>query len=390
MHSLNNLMNHISKMGDKPDNKRPRQSSTDSETSGFMCNKCEFLYEKSVSCSGCKLSFCLKCARVTETLYNCIVAGEMDDFHWTCRSYKSTFPSLQNISASLEDFKGKYDYRMTNLEEKVNHIELTTKQEVTSQVSSMKEEIINSLKVDINSVVDKRNLELEDRKRRELNITFFNLMEHSSDNTSENKKADELDIRVISASLGIENLNITAFYRLGKKEPAKTRPLRVVLDSKSQRKFLLENAKYISSKTPETYQRVIIAKDLTPEQRKERCEKYQEKKRRKNQNQAPARHYEQQPPSPMDARAVTPPTKQYIYREPLAAAMVIQDKPPSPIGHADLLHESHRNMLTDSQIEAQHGAYDQSTITNLTNVDETFIGGLSQQVTAGPSTTSPH
>ena len=122
-----------------------------------MCNKCEFLYEKSISCSGCKLSFCLKCAKVTEALYNCIVAGEMDDFHWTCRSCKSTFPSLQNISASLDDYKGKYDYRMTNLEEnfKVNNIELTTKQEVTSQVlvSSMREEIINSLKVVINSVV---------------------------------------------------------------------------------------------------------------------------------------------------------------------------------------------------------------------------------------------
>ena len=78
----------------------------------------------------------------------------------------------------------------------------------------MKEEIINSLKVDINSVVDKRNLELEDRKRRELNITIFNLMEHSSDNTSENKKADELDIRFISVSLGIENLNITTSFFL--------------------------------------------------------------------------------------------------------------------------------------------------------------------------------
>ena len=194
-------------------------------------------------CSGCKLSFCLKCTKVTEALYNCIVAGEMDDFYWTFRSCKSTSTSLRNISDSLEDFKGKYDYRMTYLEEKVNHIELTTKQGVTSQVSSMKEESINSLKVDINSVVDKRNLELEDRKRRELNITIFNLMEHSSDNTAENKKADELDIRAITASLGIENLNITTFYRLGKKKPAKTCPLRVVLDSKSQRKFLLENAK---------------------------------------------------------------------------------------------------------------------------------------------------
>ena len=85
-------------------------------------------------------------------------------------------------------------------------------------------------------------MELEDRKRRELNISIFNLMEHSSDNTAENKKAAELDIRVISASLGIDNLNITIFYGLGKKEPTQTCPLRVVLDSKSQRKFLLENA----------------------------------------------------------------------------------------------------------------------------------------------------
>ena len=48
----------------------------------------------------------------------------------------------------------------------------------------MKEENINSLKVGINLVVDRRNLELEDRKRRELNITILNLMVHSSDNTA--------------------------------------------------------------------------------------------------------------------------------------------------------------------------------------------------------------
>ena len=70
---------------------------------------------------------------------------------------------------------------MSNLEEKVGNLEQTTKQEVTTQVSKMKDEIIDSLKEDINKVVDTRNRELEDRKRREMNITIFNLLEHDSD-----------------------------------------------------------------------------------------------------------------------------------------------------------------------------------------------------------------
>ena len=110
----------------------------------------------------------------------------MNAFHWSCKCCKSTFQSLQNISASLADFKGNYENRMSNLMQKVENIKPTTKQEVTSQISSMKQDIIDSLKSDINVVVNKRNRELEDRKRRELNITLFNLPEHNSEDNSEN------------------------------------------------------------------------------------------------------------------------------------------------------------------------------------------------------------
>ena len=49
-------------------------------------HKCEpLLVDKTIFSSGCKLTFCLRCGKITETLYNCIVAGEMEDFHWTCR-----------------------------------------------------------------------------------------------------------------------------------------------------------------------------------------------------------------------------------------------------------------------------------------------------------------
>ena len=139
----------------------------------------------------------------------------------------------------------------------------------------MKDEIIDSLKQDIHKVVDSRNKELEDRKRRELNLTIFNLKEHSHDVGRDNKTADEQDIIAISASLGLDNLNITTSYRLGKREQGKTRPLKIILDSKAQRKFLLDNAGFIASKTTQRYQRVIISKDLTAEQRKEHRERVQ-------------------------------------------------------------------------------------------------------------------
>ena len=60
----------------------------------------------------------------------------MENFHWTCKSCTKTFFSLENISTSLEEIKGKYEFRMTNLEEKVENIEKITKQEVALRVSN--------------------------------------------------------------------------------------------------------------------------------------------------------------------------------------------------------------------------------------------------------------
>ena len=53
---------------------------------------------------------------------------------------------------------------MTNLEEKVENLEIKTKQEVASQVTNMKDDIIHSLKSVIYSVAGERNKELKGRK----------------------------------------------------------------------------------------------------------------------------------------------------------------------------------------------------------------------------------
>ena len=73
-----------------------------------------YIYIYIIECRGCNID---------EALYQCIVDGEMSSFHWSCKSCTATFPSLANITATLDDIKGKYEYRMSNLEEKVGNLE---------------------------------------------------------------------------------------------------------------------------------------------------------------------------------------------------------------------------------------------------------------------------
>ena len=65
-----------------------------------------------------------------------------------------------------------------------------------------------------------------------------------------NKSADENDINEIRQRVGQETLNILTLFRLDKKVDSKIRLLKIVLDSKLERKFLLENARYIEAKVP--------------------------------------------------------------------------------------------------------------------------------------------
>ena len=133
---------------------------------------------------------------------------------------------------------------MTNIEGRMDKLEQVAKNKIKDQVSNMKDDIITSLKSDINTIVDARNRELENRKRHELNLTVFNLPEHNHLTGLDNKRADESDIINISNSLGMEGLNKYVLL-LRCKRNSKARMLKIILDAKSQRKYLLENARYV-------------------------------------------------------------------------------------------------------------------------------------------------
>ena len=86
----------------------------------------------------------------------------------------------------------------------------------------------------------------------------------------ENKVADEDGLRLLCQHLGLENLQIVTLFRLGRQATGKCRPLKVVLQSKTHRKYLLDNDKFIKDKATENMKYVIIVRDLTLVQRQER------------------------------------------------------------------------------------------------------------------------
>ena len=181
------------------------------------------------------------------------------------------FSTLENISETLGDIKVKHERRMSELESRMDAYETKNTEEIKSSVTSMKEDVLVDIKSDINKLVDQRNKELEDRKRREVNLVIFNLNENTHESGHVNKQRDEEDFQTICSSLGLEPVELATTYRFGKAS-SKPRPLKVTLTDRNQRKYLLENAKYIPEKTPLRFNKIILTKDLTPEQRSEKRE----------------------------------------------------------------------------------------------------------------------
>ena len=53
-----------------------------------------------------------------------------------------------------------------------------------------------SIRGDVDKLVDKRDREMEDRRRRDQNVVFFNSKEHSNSQGVENRNADEIEVVV--------------------------------------------------------------------------------------------------------------------------------------------------------------------------------------------------
>ena len=152
---------------------------------------------------------------------------------------------------------------------------------------------------------------------------------------------------------------MVTWFRLGKKAPDKTRPLKIALESRAQRKTILENAKYISQKVPLYLNRVIISKDLTPDQSSERKLRRQNNKRNQPQQMNDNRNVSTvRPNQDGDSHGGTLPTAMNMSH-----------------GVSPIVGMSHLNVSTHSQSGRALDAYNNTTIA----MDDTIMGGLDSQ-----------
>ena len=75
---------------------------------------------------------------------------------------------------------------------------------ILTLILTLKDEIIGSLKEDLENLVDARTKEPDDRRRRDCNLVLFNLSEHRSQDDEENKEGDEEDVKSLCSFLGPE------------------------------------------------------------------------------------------------------------------------------------------------------------------------------------------
>ena len=205
----------------------------------------------------------------------------MVGFNWSCKCCKSLGSKLDIIAEDIKSIKIGQENRLTNLENKVEAIETTNRATIKEEVAEMKDTVKYELQTDLKKLVDERNKEFEDRRRRESNIVFYGMPEPSGTDGLARQNEDEDNVRELARSLGVDYLDIDLAFRLGKPSQGTTRVLKVILEDRKERKFLLDNSKNIRTSTEDKFKNVIIFKDLTIEQRAERKNKLEEKNKEK-------------------------------------------------------------------------------------------------------------
>ena len=75
-----------------------------------------------------------------------IQSGKMDQFMWSCTNCRATFPSMENTTSALIDLRKCNDDQVGELENKTEEGKC---QDIQITVSTMKDNLINCLKEDV-------------------------------------------------------------------------------------------------------------------------------------------------------------------------------------------------------------------------------------------------
>ena len=151
---------------------------------------------------------------------------------------------------------------------------------------------------------------------------------------------------------------------LGKKSLTSNRPLKLVLEMKSQKKFLLDNTKSVPEKARGNLRQVIIVKDMTFKQREER--------RRNRGRNVPSADRQNIQPDQNRSNTMEIDPAQHQLPSPIPGNENIQNQSLSQLN----IHSS-TSVFNDTRLVEQHiGPNSQSDETDIG--DDTISGGVNE------------
>ncbi|OWF41587.1 hypothetical protein KP79_PYT16368 [Mizuhopecten yessoensis] len=160
------------------------------------------------------------------------------------------FPRFSSMEKSLKEIKKSTGQRLDKLGNKVNKVEKEIPTRVSEAVQGMKGDIIDSIKKDMDEVIGNRMRKMDDHRRREMNPMAFNLPESDKETSADRKREDIGNLIHLFQLIGIENALVKDAIRLGKTPTDKTRPAKITLENRSERKkiWITANKSRISRK----------------------------------------------------------------------------------------------------------------------------------------------
>ena len=247
-------------------NKRPRTGSS-------ICTLCETDMQdktRGIQCSVCSMSYCITCAKITEDLLK-ILNTEACNIMWTCTSCKGNFPTFTKVKTAIDNLTSTTEERFSKLETNLGKIDTVieekVKHKVEGEVNNIKQNLSKEIEGQVHKIFEKELRqelrEIEDQKRRTMNLICFNLPESTATKTEERKVDDMQKFLDLCGKIGIQNVDINMCIRLGPANPQKTRALKVILNNKKQRNEIIENFRKIRNLQEHDLKRCIVTKDLT-------------------------------------------------------------------------------------------------------------------------------
>ena len=129
---------------------------------------------------------------------------------------------------------------------------------------------ISGLQEVIHSTVTSLLSEEKEKERRKLSLIFHRIPESASEDSLERKTHDIEQVCSVLQNYLKVDVEVESAVRLGKKDPGKTRLLKVDVSSEKMKKMVLRNSvKLRDESNPDYIKKIFITPDLTPKEQEE-------------------------------------------------------------------------------------------------------------------------